>query len=198
MRYLFLLLLPSLSFGQVIKQASPSPNTGTITPAAINSSGNINAASFTSTGNGNFASVTTTGTANALRLISGTDKGYCGSGESVSGDVSACNAGSIVAWDSNGDGRFAMKRTASANVFYDNYSTAGYLPFVWEAAGSEKMRLTTSGALSITEGLTFSSGTYTGATPITFSTFTATYSGGSAYLCVNNAGQVFVSEAACP
>lgn len=35
MRYLFLLLLPSLSFGQVIKQASPSPNTGTITPAAI-------------------------------------------------------------------------------------------------------------------------------------------------------------------
>lgn len=35
-------------------------------------------------------------------------------------------------------------------------------------------------------------------TPIVVSTWTATYGSGSAHVCVNDSGQLFVSEAACP
>lgn len=37
-----------------------------------------------------------------------------------------------------------------------------------------------------------------GADPVKLSTWTATYTGGSAHVCVNDSGVLFVSEAACP
>ena len=82
------------------------------------------------------------------------------------------------------------------------------------SGGTELMRLTDAGLLGIgatpATKLHVSSGTLTidgtggafilsgSGTPVTISTWTATYTGGSAHVCVNDSGVLFVSEAACP
>lgn len=82
-----------------------------------------------------------------------------GSGYLTGGEVGlkAGNGKAVAAWDTNNDGRVVMGRSATANRFYDNYATAGYLPFVWEAGGAEGMRLSTAKHLTVQSGVTASS-----------------------------------------
>ena len=84
-------------------------------------------------------------------------------------------------------------RTASTNALrVDSSQRVG----IGTTVPTTKLHMS-SGTLTIdgTGGAFILSGS---GTPVTISTWTATYTSGSAHVCVNDSGVLFVSEAACP
>ena len=143
----------------------------------------------------------------------------------ASGATVATSADEIIAENSDAAGiSFLTNNTGQGNIYFGDSDdndvgiirydhSADWLGFGVNAGF--KMRIISSGFVGIgtinpATKLHMSSGTLTidgtggafslsgSGTPVTISTWTATYTSGSAHVCVNDSGVLFVSEAACP
>lgn len=94
-----------------------------------------------------------------------------------------------------GSGR-TISNSGSASLQFTNLGNYGY-DFGDVTTNFSDLSLRSSGA-TIPYGLAGGSVTLSAASPVKLSTWTATYVGGSAFMCVDNLGVLFVSEAACP
>lgn len=127
------------------------------------------------------------------------------------------SAGTLHSWNFTGNNGYSLFKYASTTIglfgfqhlannlqpgaadSFVLYTNVGDILFGLDDGGTTSLKLRKSDRQAVHDyGVTMGSATISGFTPVTVSTWAATYGSGSAHVCVNNSGVLFVSEAACP